>query len=213
LNRILLVLLLAGAAQMPMAASGQVARESQGGPGDQAAAPLKYEIFAGMAYTSLNQVNLSRYGLIGEKVGVMRNWGRFFGLAGTGDYERYGTDIKGAGGVNPGDPSVYSFLVAPEIHGYDLIGHVGAVLFAEMGGEHTGGEHMTPTVSFAGGFGGGATYSINQHLGIRLTGDRLAGSFSLTGNSPGLALSSHKTWNPRFSIGATYRFNGFSFGK
>ena len=164
-----------------------------------------------MAYTSLNQVNLSRYGLIGGKVGVMRNWGRYFGLAGTGDYEKYAAGSNAPG--NPGDPSVYSFLVAPEVHGYDLIGKFGAVLFGELGGEHTGGEHMTPTVSFAGGFGGGATYSINQHFGLRLTGDRLAGSFSLTGNSPAQALSTHKTWNPRFSFGATYRFNGFSFGK
>jgi hypothetical protein len=211
LNRTLLVLILAGAALMPLAASGQVAPEKDNGSGDLASLPLKYEIFAGYAYTSLNQVNLSRFGLTGGQVAVTRNWGRYFGLAGKADYYRYG--ISTSGGVNPGDPSVYSFMVAPEVHGYNIIGKFGAVLFGEMGGEHTGGEQMTPTVSFSGGVGGGATYSINQHFGLRLTGDRIGQSFSLSGNSPALALSSHKTWNPRFSFGMTYRFNGIGFGK
>ena len=87
------------------------------------------------------------------------------------------------------------------------------MIFGELGGEHTGGEQMTPEISFAGGIGGGATYSVNQHLGLRLTGDRIAQSFSLSNNSPALALSSHKSWNPRFTFGVTYRFNGFSMPK
>ena len=61
--------------------------------------PLKYEIFAGYAYTSLNQVNLSRFGLQGGKLGVMRNWGKYFGLPGTVDYYRLG--VSTSGGANP----------------------------------------------------------------------------------------------------------------
>lgn len=212
MKRTLLFLILAGAALMPLAATGQVAPEQDSGPGDQSTVPLKYEVFAGYAYTSLNQVNLSRFGLSGGQLGLTRNWGRYFGLAGKVDYYRYGLDIKG-GGVNPGDPSVYSFMVAPEIHGYNLIGKFGAVLFGELGGEHTGGEQMTPTISFSGGIGGGATYSINQHLGLRLVGDRIGESFSVSGNTPSQALSSHKTWDPRFAFGVTYRFNGIGFRK
>lgn len=201
LKRTLLVSMLAALAILPLAASGQVAPDTGSA---QVAPNYKYEVFVGGNYTSLNQVNLSRYGLFGVKLGVTRNFGKYFGLAVTGDYDKY--PISSATPGNPGDPSVYTFLVAPEVHGENLIGPVGVVLFAELGGEHTGGEKMTPNISFAGGFGGGILYSINKRIGLRLTGDRLAGSFSLPNNTPALNYSTHKTWNPRASFGVTFKF-------
>ncbi len=203
LKRMLALSILAVLALLPIAAGGQAVPDTSAGPAGQVST-YKYEVFAGMNYTSLNQVNLSRYGLIGGKFGVMRDWSKYFGLAGTFDYDRYAARSSSPG--NPGDPSVYAFLLAPELHGENLIGNFGVVLFGELGGEHTGGENMTPSISFAGGFGGGALYSINNHWGLRLTGDRLAGSFSLSNNTPQLQYSTHKTWNPRFSFGAVYKF-------
>jgi len=79
-------------------------------------------------------------------------------------------------------------------------------VFAELGGEHTGGENMTPSISFAGGFGGSLAYNFRHNLAVRLSGDRLAASFSLPNNTPQLAYSTHRTWNARVSLGMVYRF-------
>jgi hypothetical protein len=50
-------------------------------------------------------------------------------------------------------------MVGPGVHA-TLYENLSGVVFAELGGEHTGGEGMTPSISFAGGFGGGLTYSL-----------------------------------------------------
>lgn len=196
---LLLAVVVAGLA--PLTAAGQVNPEAA--PVPQQPAPLKYEVYAGFAYTSLNQVNLSRYGLMGGKLMLMRDWGKYFGLMGTVDYYRPPISSRLPG--NPGDPSVYSFLIGPEIHAV-LFGNLSGLFFAELGGEHTGGESITPTISFAGGFGGGMAYRLNNRFAIRVTGDRLAGSFSLAGNTSQLGYSTHRTWNPRATIGVVYRF-------
>lgn len=203
LKRTLFFLLLAsvGAALTPLAAVGQTGQ--QPASGSQQTRTYKYEGYVGFAYTSLKQVNQSRYGLYGGKVMLMRDWGKYFGLMGTVDY--YRQPISSRKPSNPGDPSVYSFTVGPEIH-TSVYENLGVLLFAELGGEHTGGESMTPVISFAGGFGGGITYRLNDRLGIRIVGDRLGGSFSLSGNTPQLGYSTHLTWNPRATVGVTYRF-------
>jgi hypothetical protein len=203
LKRTLLFVLLAAlaAALAPITAAGQVNPEAA--PSPQQAPAYKYDVYAGFAYTSLNQVNLSRYGLIGGKVSLTRDWGKYFGLMGAVDY--YRTPISSRLPGNPGDPSVYSFLIGPEIHAV-VYEKLSGILFAELGGEHTGGESMTPTISFAGGFGGGMSYRLTDRIAIRATGDRLAGSFSLSGNTPQLGYSTHRTWNPRATIGMVYRF-------
>lgn len=181
------------AALLPVAAFAQV----ESGP---APAPPKYEVYAGFAYTSLNQVNLSRHGLMGGKVTLTRDWGKYFGLMATGDYYKYAT-----GGGNPGHPSVSSFMVGPELHA-DIYGPLSGLVFGEVGAEHTGGEGMTPDLSFAGGVGIGMSYRISNRWSIRTTGDRVAGSFSLNGNTSQLAYSTHRTWNARATFGAVYRF-------
>ena len=210
LKRTFLFLMLAvvPAALMPAAAAGQVNPEAAPAT-EQGSSTFKYTGYAGFAYTSLNQVNLSRYGLIGGKFSLTRNWGKYFGLSGIVDY--YKPPVSGNSPGNPGDPSVYTFMVAPEVHA-TLYGNLSGLFFGEVGGEHTGGEGMTPTISFAGGLGGGMEYALTSRFGIRAEGDRVAASFSLasspeTGVSPEqLGYSTHRTWNARGSIGVTYHF-------
>jgi len=188
------------AALMPLAAAGQV---YESGPAHHAEAAFKYDAYVGFAYTSLNQVNLSRYGLMGGQVSVTRDWGQYFGLRGSAEYYKrpYSSALPG----NPGNPSVYSVLAGPEFH-MKIYGKVGGLAFAELGVEHTGGENMSPNTSFAGGYGGGATYDFGRRLAIEVTGDRVGASFSLINNTPQLALSPHVTWNSRATLGAVYRF-------
>lgn len=163
----------------------------------------KYSVYGGLAYTSLNQVNLSRYGLIGGKVMVTRDFGKYFAVMATGDY--YKTPTSNGTPGNPGNPSVYSALAGPEIHA-NIYGKVDGLLFAELGMEHTGGEGMIPSSSFAGGFGGGLLYRLNDRWAIEATGDRVGASFSLNNSSQQLGYSTHRTWNPRGTIGVVFRF-------
>src|SRR5215472_13320204 len=72
------ILALVAAAFAPLAASGQIAPD-RGTKAESAEPSQKYEVFAGFSYTSLNQVNQSRYGLIGVNVAVTRDWGKYFG--------------------------------------------------------------------------------------------------------------------------------------
>ncbi len=182
-----------------MTATAQAVPEA----GPPTAPTYKYSVYGGFAYTSLNQVNGSRYGLIGGKVMVTRDWGKYFGLMGSGDYYKPPAGSSTPG--NPGDPSVYSILGGPEIHA-NIYGSIDGLVFAELGLEHTGGENMIPSTSFAGGFGGGLLYHLNQRWSIQATGDRVAASFSPINNTPELGYSTHRTWNPRATIGAVFRF-------
>jgi hypothetical protein len=189
------------AALMPLAMSGQVAPER---PPSQGGAPaFKYEAFALAGYTSLNQVNQSRYGLIGGRAGATRDFGKHFGITAIGSYYKPPTG-KGGGG-NPGDPSVYSALAGPEFRA-TLYGNFDGMLHGLLGIEHTGGEHMTPNISFAGGFGGGLIYNMSPRWALRASGDRIGAAFSLSNNTPQLAYSPHLHWNARGEFGVVFRF-------
>jgi hypothetical protein len=169
----------------------------------QAQAAPKYEVFVGVAYSRLRQVPVSYSGLVGGKASVSRDFGKYFQLMGSGDYYSLGTghsDIP-----NKGNPTIYTFLVGPALHA-ELFGDLSGVVFGEIGGEHTGGEGVTPNISFAGGFGGGLTYNLNRKFAVQLTGDRVAASFSLPNNNPVLANSTSRTWNARGTFGLVYRF-------
>jgi hypothetical protein len=183
---------------MPLAATGQVAPERPAA--QHAAQGYKYEAYAGFAYTSLNQLNLSRYGLMGGKVALTRDFGRHFGITANGDYYRVPT-----GNGNPGNPTVLSVTAGPEFRA-TLYGNVDGFAHVLLGCEHTGGEGMTPDVSFSGGFGGGLLYNLSQHWAVRASGDRMSDSFSLSNNTPALAYSPHSHWNARATVGAVYRF-------
>jgi hypothetical protein len=196
---------------------------SQAAPEEQtpAANPpsFKYEAYAGFGYTSLNQVNQSRYGLIGVDLSLTRDFGRYFGLVGMVNYYKpplqlgsSTTTTTTAGGSpvtvsngNPGDPSIYEVLAGPEIHA-SIYGPLSGFLHGGLGAEHTGGEEETPRVSFAGGFGGGLTYDLGPRFAIRASGDKIGASFSLRDNTTELGNSPHRTWNSSGTIGLVFRF-------
>ena len=186
---------------MPLASAGQVAPERR--PSQPAAPAFKYEAFALAGYTSLNQVNQSRYGLIGGRGGVTRDFGKHFGITAIGSYYKPPTG-KGGGG-NPGDPSVYSALAGPEFRA-NIYGNFDGMVHGLLGIEHTGGEHMTPNISFAGGYGGGIIYNLSPRWALRASGDRVGASFSLRNNTPVLAYSPHMHWNARGEFGVVFRF-------
>jgi hypothetical protein len=188
-------------ALLPLAAAGQVAPERR--PSQQAAPAFKYEAFALAGYTSLNQVNQSRYGLIGGRAGVTRDFGKHFGITAIGSYYKPPTG-KGGGG-NPGDPSVYSGLAGPEFRA-NIYGNFDGMVHGLLGIEHTGGEHMTPNIAFAGGFGGGVLYNLSPRWALRASGDRVGAAFSLTNNTAQLAYSPHLHWNARGEFGVVFRF-------
>lgn len=182
------------------AARAQVTSAPENAPPPPAAAALKYEVSAGYGYSTLNQVNLSRYGLQGVEVSAARYWGKYFAVVVLGDEYKWATS-KG----NPGNPSIYSFLAGPQLR-MNIFGPVDGFFRGTMGGEHTGGEHQTPNISFAGGIGGGIDIGISRRLAVRISGDRIGASFSLANNLPGLAYSPHLTWNTRAAVGVVYRF-------
>ena len=198
---LLLILAVAAASFAPMSAAGQIAPEkprSQGGP-----PAYKWEAFALGGYTSLNQVNQSRYGLIGGRAGVTRDFGKHFGLTAIGSC--YKPPAGSGGGGNPGNPSVYSALAGPEFRA-NLYGNFDGFVHGLLGIEHTGGEHMTPNISFAGGFGGGLVYNLSKRWAVRASGDRVGASFSLSNNTPALGYSPHLHWNARGEVGVVFRF-------
>jgi hypothetical protein len=185
------------AALLPLAAAAQVAP-------DRPARPVsdmpKYQVYGGFSYTSLNQVNQSRYGLIGGNVEFSRNFGRWFAVVGDGAYYP-GSYASG----NPGNPKVSMFLGGVEAHA-PVFENWNLFARGLMGGEHTGGEDMTPDVSFAGGPGFGVEHTIGPHWGVRASGDYILSAFSVTGNSPQEGNSPHRRGNARAGIGVIYRF-------
>lgn len=138
------------------------------------------------------------------KGSLARDWGKYFQLIGSVDYYKIGTGHSGL--PSPGDPSIYSVMIGPGVHA-TLYGNLSGQFFGELGVEHTGGENMSPSISFAGGFGGGMAYSLRRNFAVQLTADRVGASFPLpNNNSSGQSGSTHRTWNARFGIGVVYRF-------
>ena len=186
----------------PLAAAGQVNPEAAPGPGQ--AAPYKYEVYAGAAYTRFRQATESYSGLLGGKVSLARDWGKYFQLVASVDQYTVGTGH--ANQPSPGHPSVYSVMIGPGVHA-NLYGNLSGEVFAELGAEHTGGEQMSPDISFAGGFGGGLTYDLVHNFALRLAADRVGASFpEASNNNQGQAGSTHRTWDARATLGVVYRF-------
>jgi hypothetical protein len=203
---LLSILAMVPAALLPLTVSAQAAPSADTSAVDRPEVNYKYAVYAGYAYTSLNQVNQSRYGLQGINVSVTRDWAKYFGTVAEGAYYRYATNSGSATSPgNPGDPSVDTVLFGPVVHA-QLFGKYSLFVDVLVGGEHTGGENVTPKVSFAGGFGGGLEYKLRPRFSLRAGGERIASSFSLTNNTPGLAYSPHTLWNARGNIGLVYRF-------
>jgi len=203
-NFLVLMLAMVSAALMPLAASSQAAPDTA--PAAERPTPVyKYEFYAGYAYTSLNQVNQSRFGLQGVSVSVARDWGKYFAL--TVEGAGYFKPLRGATAVNPtGNPvdaNVELVLAGPVLH-MDLYGRLSGFVRVLIGGAHTGGASEIPKVSFAGGFGGGMDYRLTPHLSLRASGDNILSSFVEDPNH--LGYSPHRRGNPRAAFGAVYRF-------
>ena len=201
---ILSLLAVVPAVLMPLAAIGQVAPSAGTAAAERVEPSYKYTVYAGYAYTSLNQVNGSRYGLQGVNASVTRDFGKYFGITADGAFYKYALNVGSNTAANPGNPQVDTVLFGPVLHG-QLYGPVSGFVDVLLGGEHTGGETVTPKISFAGGFGGGLDYKLSPHFGVRASGDRIASAFSLINNTTG-ANSPHETWNARATVGLVFRF-------
>ena len=203
---LLSILAVVPALLLPLGALAQTG-STTGATADKPEPTYKNEVFVGYGYTTINQVNQSRYGLQGVHVTVARDFHKYFGVTADAAYYALatgsGNSINPTG--NPGNPSVCTILAGPVARTPVLFG-VSAFFDVLLGGAHTGGEGMTPSVSFAGGYGGGFDYKFTPRLGLRASGDRLASSFSFTNNTPELGYSPHKVWNDRVALGVFYRF-------
>lgn len=206
---LLSILAMVPALFLPLAAHSQLNSDdtTDTTPAAQTASSYKYEVFAGWGYTSLNQVNQSRYGLQGVNLSVTRDWGKYFGVTADGAF--YSAPLISSSDGNPGSPSVDSVLMGPVFHGH-LFGRYSGFFRVLLGGEHTGGENATPTISFAGGVGGGMEYQLSPRFSLRASGDDIASSFSANANSAscstGADCSAHMRRNSRAAFGLVYRF-------
>lgn len=174
---------------LPVSMAAQVAKPAN----DTAKAFERYEVFAGAAYSSANQVKGSS-ALIGANVGVDAKLKRWFG--GTADFGYY----TGSSGV--AKPTVTTLLAGPEFYipADNLTGFV-HVLF---GGAHTAGVGAKPDISFAYAVGGGFTYAFSPKWALRIAGDGIVSSFVLDPTNQGY--SPHSRLNARASGGIAYRF-------
>jgi hypothetical protein len=137
---------------------------------------------------------------VGANVDVSRNFGRFFAVFADGAYFP-----ASAGSGNPGNPKVSMAFGGVELHG-PVVENWNVFVRGMLGGEHTGGEGMTPDISFAGGLGGGVEHTMGRRFALRVSGDDIAASFSLRDNTPQLGYSPHRQWNARAGVGIVYRF-------
>jgi hypothetical protein len=197
-NFLISILAMVPAALMPLAAIGQVASAPESPSAERTEPTYKNQVFAGFGYTSLNQVNQSRYGLEGVNLAYIRDFGQYFGL--TADGVAYTRSVAAG---NPGDPKVDALLLGPVLHA-PLFGKIGGFVHVLLGVEHTGGENQRPNISFAGGMGGGLDYRLTQRFFLRASGDDIASSFTVNNPAPGD--SPHERWNSRATIGVVYKF-------
>jgi hypothetical protein len=205
LKRTFLILTLAAipAVFMPLAASSQIL------PGHKSAAEgdetvYRNEVYGGYAYTSLNQVNLSRSGLQGGELSYTRDFGKYFGLTADGAFYKYPYATPEVTNSTL-TPEVDMVLFGPVLHA-QLYEKVTGFVHGLMGGEHVGGTGQTPNISFAGGGGGGLEYRLTSRISARASGDVILQSFTVTGNTAQLGYSPHETRNSRATIGVVYRF-------
>jgi hypothetical protein len=200
------------AALMPLAATSQLIHDREAAPAEKAAPTQKYEVFAGYGYTSLNQVNQSRYGLQGPNVSVTRDWGRFFGITADGAFYRYPL-AKPAIQNSTLTPSMDAVLIGPVLHA-NLFRHYDAFFHVLLGGEHIGGVNAYPDISFAGGVGVGIDYKLSSRFALRASGDDIASSFVAPVYPAGSGnvctttsnCSPHERRSSRASFGLVYKF-------
>lgn len=212
---LLSVLVAVATAMMPLTATSQIAPDK---PARAAAAESypKYEVFAGVGYTSLNNVNQSRNGQLGVDLSVTRDWGKYFGLTANGGVYKYTYDAS-----NPGDPTVTMVLLGPVVHAH-LFGPTEAFAHVLLGCEHISGTpvrsdtsssaptqpYATPSESFAGGYGGGIDYKVTSRFYLRVWGDdiRSAITADLPQSCANMGCASHESRSARAGLGVVYKF-------
>jgi len=207
------ILAIVAASFMPLAATSQLihARHSEA-PAEKPVAAHKYEVFAGYGYTSMNQVNQSRYGLQGVNVSVTRDWGRFFGITADGAFYRYPLSTPAITNSTL-TPTLDAVLLGPVLHA-NLFRRYDAFFRVLLGGEHIGGVNAYPDLSFAGGVGVGLDYKLTSHFSLRASGDDIASSFVApvypagSGNActTTSGCSPHMRRSSRASFGVVYKF-------
>ena len=178
---------------LPMSLAGQVTKPAAA---DAAASLQRYEIFAGVDYSSANQVKGSS-ALIGGDVGASAKLAKWFG--GTVDFADYATTATATSHVSP---TMTTFLAGPEF--YIPADKLTGFLHVMFGGAHTGGASEKPDVSFAYAIGGGFEYAVGKRLAVRVSGDAVLSSFVQDPNN--LGLSPHLRSNGRASAGVAYHF-------
>jgi len=192
------ILAAVSAAFMSLAATSQVALDRPARP-EKTTPTYKWEAFAGAGYTSLNQVNQSRNGLLGVNAAVTRNFGKYFGLTADGGYYAYTYNSS-----NPGNPTVDMVLLGPVFHA-PLFERLDGFVHVLLGGEHTSGGSTIPKISFAGGAGVGLDYKLkNPRFAIRLSGDSIISSFVQDPDHLGYSPHAHR--NARAAFGVVYKF-------
>ncbi|MGA9673010.1 MAG: hypothetical protein WBQ94_27670 [Terracidiphilus sp.] len=205
MKRTLLLSILAviPAALTPLSASSQILPHPKAASqGDEPT--YKYRVYAGYAYTALNQVTQSRSGLQGVEAAVSRDFGRYFALTADGSFYKYAFSSPEITNSTL-KPSVDMVLFGPELHA-NLYSKTNGFFHGLLGGEHVGGTSQTPNISFAGGVGGGLEYQLSPRLSVRASGDVILQSFSVVGNSAALGYSPHETRSARATVGVAYHF-------
>jgi hypothetical protein len=181
---------------IPVTANCQVVPERA--PAQATGPVYKNSGFLGWGYTSLNQVNGSRSGLQGIAGSYTRDFTDHIGV--TAQYGHYAWDVTSS---NPGNPSVDLFLVGPEFRA-NLYEKLSGFAHGLIGSAHTGNISIQPDYSFAGGAGLGMDYNRSARWGIRVYGDIIGSSFTLTPYHTGY--STHTSWSARAGVGIVYHF-------
>lgn len=212
---LLSVLAAVAAAMMPLTATSQIAPDKP--PRTEPAEALpKYELFAGVGYTALNNVQQSRNGQLGVSLSVTRDWGKYFGITADGGMYKYTYDAS-----NPGNPTVDMLLLGPVVHAR-VYGPTEVFIHVLLGGEHISGTpvttgqsstapiqpYATPSLSFAGGYGAGFDYKVKPRFFIRFWGDDIWSAITAD-LPPSCAYSgcaSHETRSVRAGLGVVYKF-------
>jgi hypothetical protein len=186
-------LLSAVAMFLPMTLVGQVSK-----PATDAPPPLsKYEVFAGVDYSSANQVKGSSP-LVGFNLGASAKLIKWFG--GTVDVGDYLANTTSTTHANPTQTTI---LAGPEFYipADSLTGFIHVLLGGAHNGGITGGK---PDFSFAYGVGGGFEYAFNKKLSLRISGDGIVSSYVIDPNNVGYSPHSHS--NARATAGVAYHF-------
>lgn len=193
---VFLALIFTISAQAQSSASADSAETTEKSP--------RYDIFAGVAGTSINQIVHGHGLLVGFEAGVTRNWGKYFGVNAQVASMSLNTSDKN-NSVLGITPNYTQFLIGPELHA-PLYERLSGGFHVLIGVSHTGGTNVvgTPDISVSNDVGAFLQYKLRPRFSIKLSGDRVATSFvqgaAEIGNTP------HRYSNVQSALGVVYHF-------